>query len=53
MGYQDRAKKVMFLALGMTVVEAAILSFIPGALSGFVAEIAFLLFCPALALRTG
>jgi hypothetical protein len=38
--------EVMFLALGMTVVEAAILFFIPGALSGFVAEIAFLLFFP-------
>lgn len=47
MGYQDRAKQVMFLALGMTVLEAAILFFIPGALPGFVAEIAFLLFFPA------
>jgi hypothetical protein len=49
MGYQDRAKKVMFLALGMTVVEAAILFFIPEegwrALA-FGAEIAFLLVFP-------
>jgi hypothetical protein len=47
MGYQDRAKEVMYLALGMTVLEAALFFFIPGALPGFVAEIAFLLFFPA------
>ena len=48
MGYQDRAKKVMFLALGLTVLEGAMLFFLPGALPGFAAEIAFLLFFPVL-----
>ena len=48
MGYQDRAKKVMFLALGLAVLEGAMLFFVPGALPGFVAEIAFLLFFPDL-----
>ena len=49
MGCKDRARKVMFLALGMSVVEAAILFFIPDVLSrfvGFGAEIAFLLVFP-------
>jgi hypothetical protein len=51
MGYQQRAKKVMFLALGAAAVEAAILFFIPEALArlvGFGAEIAFLLVFPVL-----
>ena len=48
MGHQDRAKNVMFLALGFSVVEGAMLFFIPGAPTGFVAEIAFLLFFPVL-----
>ncbi|HEY2168150.1 MAG TPA: hypothetical protein VGJ30_00880 [Candidatus Angelobacter sp.] len=49
MGYQERAKKVMLLALGAAAVEAAILFFIPEGLArlvGFGAEIAFLLVFP-------
>ena len=34
MGHQDRAKNVMFLALGFSVVEGAMLFFIPGAPTG-------------------
>src|SRR5262249_24120790 len=49
LGYQDRSRNVMFLALVMTVVEAAIFFFIPEdgwRLVGFVAEIVFLLVFP-------
>ncbi len=49
MGCQQTAKKVMLLALGAAAAEAAILFFIPEALSrliGFGAEIAFLLIFP-------
>jgi hypothetical protein len=49
MGYQQRARRVMIVALGAAAVEAAILFFIPEALArmvGFGAEIAFLLFFP-------
>jgi hypothetical protein len=49
MGYQQRAKKVVLLALGAAAIEAAILFFIPEALArlvGFAAEIAFLLVFP-------
>jgi uncharacterized membrane protein len=49
MGYQQRARKVMFLALGAAAAEAAILFFIPEILArlvGFGAEIAFLLVFP-------
>jgi hypothetical protein len=49
MGYQQRANKVIFLALGVAAVEAAILFFIPDVLSrlvGLGAEIAFLLIFP-------
>jgi FtsH-binding integral membrane protein len=49
MGYQQRARKVMFLALGAAAVEAAILFCIPEVLArlvGFAAEIAFLLVFP-------
>ena len=50
MGYQQSVKKVVLLALGAAAIEAAILFFIPDALSrlvGFGAEIAFLLIFPA------
>jgi hypothetical protein len=49
LGYQQRARKVMFLALGAAAVEAAILFFVPDVMArlvGFGAEIAFLLFFP-------
>lgn len=49
MGYQQRARKVMVLALVMAGVEAAILFFVPDALArlvGFGTEIAFLLIFP-------
>lgn len=49
MGYPDWAKKVMFLSLGLTVVEAAIFFFIPEEAwraVAFAAEIAFLLVFP-------
>ena len=49
MRYQERAKKVLLLAAGISLVEAAILMFIPdafGRLVGLVGEIAFLLVFP-------
>jgi hypothetical protein len=49
MGHPQSAKKVLLLALGMAAAEAAIIFFIPDALSrlvGFGAEIAFLLIFP-------
>jgi hypothetical protein len=49
MGHQQTAKKVIFLALGMSAAEAVLLFFIPDAASrlvGFGAEIAFLLIFP-------
>jgi hypothetical protein len=49
MGYQQRARKVMFLALGAAAVETAILIFIPEVLArlvGLGAEIVFLLVFP-------
>jgi hypothetical protein len=49
MGYQQRAKKVMLLALGAAVIEAAVFFFTPQHLTGlvgFCAEIAFLLVFP-------
>ena len=45
MGYQQRSRKVMLLALGAAVIEAAMFFFIPQHISGllgFCAEIAFL-----------
>jgi len=49
MGHPQSAKKVLLLALGAAAAEAAIIFFIPDALSrlvGFGAEIAFLLIFP-------
>lgn len=49
MRHQQRAKKVMFLAVGISIIEAAILMFIPDAMArliGFAGEIAFLLVFP-------
>ena len=49
MGHQERASRVMRLALAFAAAEAVILFFIPDALAGLVglgAEIAFLLFFP-------
>ena len=49
MGHQQRAKKVVFLAVGVSLIEAAIWMFIPDAVSGLVGiagEIAFLLVFP-------
>lgn len=51
MGYEQIAKKVMFLALGVTTAEVAILMFVPEFLSRFVglgAHVAFLLIFPVL-----
>jgi len=51
MGYEQFAKKVMLLALGVTAAELTILLFIPEFLSGFVAfgaHVAFLLIFPVL-----
>lgn len=50
MGYQQRARKVILLALALAAVEIAILFFTPDALSrlvGIGAEIGFLLIFPA------
>jgi hypothetical protein len=50
MGYQQIARKVMFIAVGMAAAEAAILCVLPDILSrliGFGAEIAFVLIFPA------
>jgi hypothetical protein len=49
MGHQERARRVRLLALGMAVVEAVILFFVPDALTrviGLAAEIAFRLIFP-------
>jgi hypothetical protein len=51
MGYEQIAKKVMLLALGVTAAEVGILSFVPEFLSRFVAfgaHVAFLLVFPVL-----
>ena len=50
MGYQERARKVMLLALGLAVADATILFFVPDAFSrlvGLAAEIGFRLIFPA------